>query len=221
MSPLFRALIVLTAVGSFACATTQQPPAEATSSIEVIEEGNGSGSALQDVETQDGFRVKLPAPTEPTRNSAQLAEGEVQVAAWSAQDMTGVTYSVAIADYPEALVAKITPDVFLSEGRKGVMAELTNAEIVEESDVELDGHPGTAYTINSDNGVVKGRNYLVGNRLYTQLVIFNSAVGAPEADTFLNSLQLIDPPAPPSEESVEDAALEGADDADASDTEME
>ena len=173
---------------------------------------------LQDVETPDGFRVKLPAPTEPNRNSAQLAEGEVNVAAWSAQDMTGVTYSVAIADYPEALVAKITPDVFLSEGRKGVMTELTNAEIVEEESVELDGHPGTAYTINSDNGVVKGRNYLVGNRLYTQLVIYNSAVGAPEADTFLNSLELIDPPAPPAEEATEgeavEGAVEGADDAD-------
>ncbi|HLT29689.1 MAG TPA: hypothetical protein VK013_06585 [Myxococcaceae bacterium] len=220
MSPLLRALAVLTAVGSFACTTTQQP-VEASSSIEVIEEGNGGGSALQEVETQDGFRVKLPTPTEPTRNSAQLAEGEVHVAAWSAQDMSGVTYSIAIADYPEALVAKITPDVFLSEGRKGVMAELTNAEIVEESAVELEGHPGTAYTINSDNGTVKGRNYLVGNRLYTQLVIFNSAVGAPEADTFLNSLELIDPPAAPAAEPVEGEEAVELEDQDASDADME
>lgn len=213
MSSLLRALAVLTAVGSFACTTTQQQPLEASSSIEVIEEGNGGGSVLQDVETPDGFRVKLPTPTEPTRNSAQLAEGEVKVAAWSAQDMTGVTYSVAIADYPEALVAKITPDVFLSEGRKGVMSELTNAEIVSEEPVELEGHPGTAYTINSDNGTVMGRNYLVGNRLYTQLVIYNSAVGAPEAEAFLNSLELIDPPAAPSGESAEGEDAEETEDA--------
>ncbi|MGZ3460231.1 MAG: hypothetical protein ACXU86_17215, partial [Archangium sp.] len=48
--------------------------------------------------------------------------------------------------------------------------------------------------IASDAGEVKARNFLVGPRLYTLLVLYNPSIGAPQADQFLTSLELVNPP---------------------------
>jgi hypothetical protein len=201
MSQLLRALTAtLLIVTGFACTTTGEKPLEASSSIEVIEEGGGDAGqagALMDYEAPDGFSVKLPSVVEPRRDSVAIPNGgEVTVASWAATDESGVLYSVSIADYPAALVAKNRPEAFLNEGRQGVIAQLTNSKLIDEQPVTAQGYPGTAYTVASDNGEVKARNYLVGNRLYTQLLMYNPAIGAPKGQEFLDSLAFINPPAP-------------------------
>jgi len=199
MTTLLRALTVLLLAGSVACATTKAP-VEATSTIEVIEEGNGgeAPSTLVEYEAPEGFKVKLPpSDQEPKRETVPLPQGgEAKVAAWAVRDPSGVLYSIWLADYPTELVSKTSPENFLNEGRDGVLQQLQNAQIVSENPITLQGFPGREYTLTSDNGDVKGRNFLVGNRLYTQIYIYNSAVGAPEGDAFLNSLELVNPPAP-------------------------
>jgi hypothetical protein len=198
MSTLLRALVALLLVAGLACATSK-PPAQASSTIEVIEEGGADAgaqaSALQPVTTEDGFSIALPAPApEPTRQKATIPAGDVNVAAWSQRDANGVLYSVSIADYPAQLVASARPEAFLAEGRNGVLSQLRNSQLKSEEPVTLQGYPGTSYTVSSDNGEVQARNFLVGNRLYTLLVVYNPAIGAPDAQGFFDSLQLINPP---------------------------
>lgn len=201
MSRLLRSLTATLLIApGFACTTTGEKPLEANSSIEVIEEGGGDSgqqaAGLQDYEAPDGFSVKLPNIVEPRRDTVAIPTGEVAVASWAATDGSGVLYSVSIADYPEALVAKNRPEAFLNEGRQGVVAQLTNSTLLDEKPVTVQGYPGTAYTVSSDNGEVKARNYLVGNRLYTQLLMYNPAIGAPMGQEFLDSLAFINPPPP-------------------------
>lgn len=208
MSTLLRALTVLTFAGTFACATTQAP-LEATSTIEVIEEGNGgeAPAVLAPYDSADGFTVKLPPSVkEAKRSTAQLPSGgEVKVAVWSGGDPSGVTYSIWYADYPAEFVAKNSPENFLNEGRAGVTGQLANAKVVSETPITRQGHPGREFVLTSDNGDVKGRNFLVGTRLYTQIYVYNSAVGAPEGDAFLDSLEFVNPPAADAAETTETA----------------
>lgn len=199
MSTLLRAFTVLLFAGTFACATTKAP-VEASSTIE-IEEGSGGDevpSSLVEYEAPEGFKIKLPAPVpEPKRDVAQLPSGgEVSIAAWAVRDPTGVLYSIWYADYPAELVAKNSAEALLNEGREGVTGQLQNVQIVSETPITLQGFPGREFVLTSDNGDVKGRMFLVGNRLYTLIYIYNSAVGAPEGQTFLESLELVNPPAP-------------------------
>ncbi|MCI0569741.1 MAG: hypothetical protein L0Y66_03245 [Myxococcaceae bacterium] len=199
MSTLLRSLVALLVVAGLgvACATAQKP-SEATSTIEVISEADAGapGSPLVPLATAQGFALMMPPGAEPRSQTVKIPAGDVQVSSWSATDESGVNYSVTTADYPPALVSKSSADVFLSEARQSVLQQLPNAKVVSEETVALQGYPGTTYVVQSDRGEVRGRHYLVGNRLYTMLVVYNPAIGAPHAGAFFDSLQFINPPPP-------------------------
>jgi hypothetical protein len=191
-----------------ACATQKPTQTEANSSVEELpnEEGGATGGqpaqpatpavALNRVEaTEEGFSVRMPGQPQVVRNKVTIPAGDVVTAAWTTQ-VEGVIYSVSMADYPEKVVAARPPEAFLEEGKNGLVNQLKGT-IKNEEALTLNGiYPGKAYTVSSDNGEVRARNYLVGPRLYTLLVLFNPSIGAPGADEFLGSLELVNPPPP-------------------------
>jgi hypothetical protein len=127
------------------------------------------------------------------RNKVTTKAGDISTAAWNG-NVDGVIYSLSIADYPAKVVAARPPEAFLNEGRDGLVNQLKGKLVSEENITINDTYPGKAFTISSDNGEVKARNYLVGPRMYTMLTLYNPSIGAPSADTFLRSLNLINPP---------------------------
>ncbi|QPQ55913.1 hypothetical protein IC614_04850 [Allosphingosinicella flava] len=144
---------------------------------------------LRTVETGEGFAIRMPGQPEAMRNTVQISGGEVKTASWTAPTGDGAIYSVSYADYPEKIVVANTPDQFMNEGRDGLANQL-KGKIVSETAVTLGNHPGKAVAISSDAGEVKARFYWVGTRLYTLLVLYNAATGAPDADAFLGSIKL-------------------------------
>jgi hypothetical protein len=116
----------------------------------------------------------------------------VQTAAWTT-NVEGVLYSISTADYPERVVAANPAAAFLNEGKNGLVNQLKGT-IKSEEDITLQGYPGKAFTVSSDAGEVRARNFLVGPRLYTLLVLYNPSIGAPLAEQFLTSLELVNPP---------------------------
>ncbi|MCI0573307.1 MAG: hypothetical protein L0Y66_21380 [Myxococcaceae bacterium] len=177
-----------------ACATTPAAPIQA--SMTITEEPNtpppgaapAQASLHQLLETGAGFTVKMPPNPQTQRNTVKLPAGEVATAAWST-NVDGVLYSVSVADYPKALMRTTKPETFLEEGKTGLVTQLKGT-LMEEQAIALGEHAGKAFRVASDSGEAKVRNYLVGNRVYTLLVLYNSAIGAPEADAFLGSLVL-------------------------------
>lgn len=175
----------------------------ATSTIEELPgEGGPEGgdpnaaapvSNMTTVNAEEGFTVKMPGQPQPQRQKVTIPAGEVSTAAYSIQTPEGVIYSVSTADYPEKVVAARPAEAFLNEGRDGLTNQLKGTVSNEEA-LTLDGYPGKSYTVSSPNGEVKARNFLVGPRLYTLLVLYNPSIGAPGADEFLTSLQLVNPP---------------------------
>ncbi len=210
MSLKSRLLTAFTAVAliTAACATQQSAQTEATSSVEEVpnEEGGaptgaqpagptGPTAQLNRVEAPEGFVVRLPGEPQVVRNKVTIPAGDVTTAAWTS-NVDGVIYSVSIADYPEKVVAARPPEAFLEEGKQGLVNQLKGTLKNEEA-LTINGlYPGKSYAVASDNGEVRARNYLVGPRLYTLLVLFNPSIGAPGADEFLGSLELVNPPPP-------------------------
>jgi hypothetical protein len=220
MPPLSRLLgAVATLALIVAACAGQQKTGDNQSASSTIEELPGEGgpegggeapaapaSSMTTVNAEEGFTVKMPGQPTPQRQKVTIPAGEVSTAAYSIQTPEGVIYSISTADYPERVVAARPAEAFLNEGRDGLTNQLKGTVSNEEA-LTLDGYPGKSYTVSSPNGEVKARNFLVGPRLYTLLVLYNPSIGAPGADEFLTSLQLVNPPPP-----VQRAGAAGASD---------
>ncbi|WP_240359570.1 hypothetical protein [Pyxidicoccus trucidator] len=213
LSRLLAAVATLALIAA-ACAGQQKTDnQQATSTIEELpNEGGDTGgptpdpaSQLTPVNAEEGFSVKMPGQPQVQRQKVTIPAGDVATAAYSLQTPEGVIFSVSIADYPEKVVAARPPEAFLNEGRDGLNNQLKGT-VSNEQEITLDGYPGKSYTVSSPNGEVKARNYLVGPRLYTMLVLYNPSIGAPGSDEFLGSLALVNPPPP-----VQRAGAAGAD----------
>jgi hypothetical protein len=210
-SRLLTAFSVLSLI-AVACATSQQAtPTQAggTSTVEELpadenaggQQGTAGGTAPAPAAPQlntfggpeEGFTAKMPGTPQVARNKVTIPAGDVVTAAWTS-NVEGVIYSLSTADYPVKVVAARPPEAFLNEGRDGLVTQLKGTVKSEENITINDTYPGKAFTISSDNGEVRARNYLVGPRLYTMLALYNPSIGAPAADEFLRSLTLINPP---------------------------
>ncbi len=198
LSRLFAALVTISLIGA-ACATKEGATgttAGGSSSIEEVpteETAKPQQAPLQKLEAPEGFTVMFPGNPQPQRGEVAIPGGKVQTAAWTISDPSGVLYSISTADYPEKVVAANPASAFLNEGKTGLVNQLKGT-IKAEEEITLQGYAGKAFTVSSDAGEVRARNFLVGPRLYTLLVLYNPSIGAPQADEFLTSLALINPP---------------------------
>lgn len=200
LSRLFAALVTISLMGT-ACATKESATtAGGSSSVEEVPTEGGTPTdqaqpqvQLQKLEAPEGFTVMFPGAPQPQRGEVAIPGGKVNTAAWTISDPGGVLYSISTADYPEKVVAANPAAAFLNEGKTGLVNQLKGT-IKAEEDITLQGYPGKSFTVSSDAGEVRARNFLVGPRLYTLLVLYNPSIGAPQADAFLTSLALVNPP---------------------------
>jgi len=85
-------------------------------------------------------------------------------------------YMVSYADYPPTALAANKVDAELDAAPSAALASVPGAKLTGVTKVTLDGNPGREFTADAEvHGRIKGRIYLVKNRLY-QLV----AGGSPE-----------------------------------------
>ena len=196
LSRLFAAVVTLSLIG-LACATSGSSSKEASSTVEdVPTESTPTEKTqvqLQKITAPEGFTVLFPGQVEAQRGKVSIPGGEVQTASWAINDSSGVLYSVSTLDYPEKVVAAHPAAAFFNEGKTGLVNKLKGT-IKSEEDITIQGYPGKSLVISSDSGEVRAHNFLVGPRLYTLLVLFNPSIGAPQADQFFSSLELINPP---------------------------
>ncbi|WNG22513.1 hypothetical protein F0U63_45330 [Cystobacter fuscus] len=179
-----------------ACATSGSSTSGGSTVEEVPNENTPTERPLaqfQKITAPEGFSVQLPGQPEAQRGKVSIPGGEVQTASWAINDATGVLYSISTLDYPEKVVSAHPASAFFNEGKAGLVGKL-NGTVKSEEDITLQGYPGKSLTISSQSGEVRAQNFLVGPRLYTLLVLYNPSIGAPQADQFFSSLELINPP---------------------------
>ncbi|WP_375768220.1 hypothetical protein NR798_42145 [Archangium gephyra] len=199
LSRLFAALVTISLLGAACANQGAATTAGGSSTVEEVNEGGTPAEEakpqvqFQKIEAPEGFSVMFPGNPAPQRGEVAIPGGKVTTAAWTINDPGGVLYSISTADYPEKVVAANPASAFLNEGKNGLVNQLKGTVKAEE-DITLQGYPGKSFTVSSDAGEVRARNFLVGPRLYTLLVLYNPSIGAPEADQFLTSLALNNPP---------------------------
>lgn len=202
---LFTALLAL------ACASAQKP-AEPKATVTELPNDSATAkaeappapAALKTVTAEEGFSVQMPGEPQVQRNKVAIPAGDVSTAAWTVNE-NGVIYSISIADYPEKIARAAAAEKFLAEGQSGLANQLKGT-VKDEQPVTISGFPGKAYTVESPNGEVKARNYFVAPRLYTLLVLYNPSLPPAQADAFLESLALTNPPPAPAAEGSQPAA---------------
>ena len=136
------------------------------------------------------FSVLIPGNPVEEMQTIDSSAGPVSQYLFSVQKAGNELYVCAYNDFPDYIVDDY--QVAFDAGRDGILRG-TEGQIVDEQDLDIDGHPGRALTITRTIEGVEARQqvhfYLVENRLYQLLVImpadrFASADAAKFFDSF-------------------------------------
>ena len=163
-------------------ARPQAPAPERQASVNLIESKEG------------GFSVQFPFPVQEERSEQATSAGPLTLHTFVATDPAQTTaWYVSYTDFPVDAVARVDPGDVIARASLGAVDTL-GATDVSTRTLDLDGIPGQEVTATTGGNVMRGRFYMVGPRLYQQLLIH--PVGQPPADVdrFFSSFQ-VDPEA--------------------------
>ena len=148
------------------------------------------------VSEEGGFQIMTPLPLEESTQSVDSELGPIEVHFFMAE-LSNRAYMVGYSDYPEDFIAQSDPQVLLDGARDGAVGNI-NGKLVSEFKISLaDQYPGrelvvTALLDEDTEGTLKGRMYLVNNRLYQIMVVAPSGDMSTQAmDDFINSFTLL------------------------------
>jgi hypothetical protein len=160
---------------------------------------SGKGSAEQtgrNVYSPPGGRcsVEFPAGTTIKNENQQipLPTGQKVMLRIYNYDQGQDGMALMYADYPPGLIPPGREELALDGAGKGMMMNLPGSKLTSEKKITLGRYPGRDYAVKlGDQADMRGRVYLVGNRMY--IVLVKGAKGfanSPDADHFLQSLKL-------------------------------
>jgi len=138
------------------------------------------------------FSASFPETPEEQTQSIDTAAGPITLHGFTV-DRGYIAYAVMYSDFPSDLIQQGDPDLLLDGGVDGAVTNV-QGNLVSKTTISLDGHPGREFTIESDaqQVTVKGRIFLVDNRLY-QVIVVIAEGGSFESETakFLDSFTLV------------------------------
>jgi hypothetical protein len=135
----------------------------------------------------DGFSASFPAEPQLSKNNVETKTGKFEVHTYSV--ILKPAWVVAVVDYGQQ-AKNADPDTLLGLGKQGALSN-SNAHLVSEKKITLDGNHGLEFEVESDMAHYSYRIYLVGGTLYQTLVISDTADKYVDAARFLDSFRLI------------------------------
>ena len=175
-------LAALLALG--ACASHQQGPAASTPPAT----RQDAASVVQS--TEGGFAVSIPGPVSEERRSQTTEVGEVTLHTFIAvRPEADTAYYVSYTDFPAAAVAQADPRDVVARASHGAL-EALGATGLASRPLMMDGFPGWEVEGVSGPRHLRGRFFLVGPRLYQQLLLHPDGKPPHDADRFFESFKL-------------------------------
>ncbi len=176
------ALLALGGLG--ACASRQQaaaPPSKPEASAP-------AASVVQS--TEGGFSVAIPGPVSEERRSQLTEVGEVTLHTFIAvRPEADTAYYVSYTDFPAAAVSQADPRDVVARASHGAL-EALGATGMASRPLTLDGFPGWEVEGASGPRQLRGRFFLVGPRLYQQLLLHPEGKPPQDAGRFFESFKL-------------------------------
>ena len=153
-------------------------------------------STWREVDSPDGgFRILMQGDPRVANNVLDTPLGKIN-ASWYSIEANDSAFGVGYADYPEA-VTRGTPRELFTVVRESWVKRISGTLQGDGTDIKLDNqYPGMEFIalgkLNNRDAYVRGRFYLVGNRLY-QVVVFGTKSAMPISDInqFLGSFKLV------------------------------
>ncbi len=180
VAPL-AALLALGGLGG--CASRQQGPAAAKP-----EAATAAEPVVQS--TEGGFSVAIPRPVSEERRSQETDVGAVTLHTFiSVRPDVDTAYYVSYTDFPPAAVAQADPRDVVARASNGAL-EALGATGLSSRPLMLSGFPGWEIEGISGPRHLRGRFFLVGPRLYQQLLLHPEGKPPQDAERFFESFQL-------------------------------
>jgi hypothetical protein len=181
VAPL-AALLALGGLG--ACASQKQGPAAATPPAPKQD----AATVIQS--TEGGFAVAIPGPVSEERRTQTTEVGEVTLHTFIAvRPEADTAYYVSYTDFPAAAVAQADPRDVVARASHGAL-EALGATGLASRPLMMDGFPGWEVEGVSGPRHLRGRFFLVGPRLYQQLLLHPDGKPPHDADHFFESFKL-------------------------------
>lgn len=146
--------------------------------------------SITEIGAGKGFRARIPGGVIVTNDSTAFPTGVVRRTRWTSS-LDYPYYRVDLTEYPAGSLTRFPPAKVL-HSEVDDLARLVRGTVKESTEVTLGSHPGIAFTITTTSGELTGRQFVVGNRLYTLCVLFARSIGAPHLQAFLDSFELVE-----------------------------
>lgn len=137
-----------------------------------------------------GFSVAIPGPVSEERRSQETDVGAVTLHTFiSVRPEVDTAYYVSYTDFPAAAVSQADPRDVVARASHGAL-EALGATGLSARPLVLSGFPGWEVEGVSGPRHLRGRFFLVGPRLYQQLLLHPEGKPPQDADRFFESFQL-------------------------------
>lgn len=136
------------------------------------------------------YRARFPSKPATETTPTPTDVGNVDLITTSIASDDGFL-ATSYADYPPELVKEDIAHKLLDGARDGMTRNM-GGKVIREEEIELDGHKGRSFDMTATTQgmsiIASARLYLVGNRLYQNLVLRPASIGIDdEAKKFLDS----------------------------------
>lgn len=153
------------------------------------------GPSWQELKAPDGgFRVLMRGDPQVEKRDLDTPIGKI-TGHWYSTERNDAVFGVGYADYPADFVQNAPPRQIFTIVREGWLKRIDGTLQGDMTDIRAEGHPGIEFMasgkFNGRDAYLKGRFYLVGNRLY-QVVAFGDKdkVSRSDIDQFMGSFKL-------------------------------
>lgn len=139
---------------------------------------------------EGGFTVQFPFPVQEERSQQDTSAGPLTLHTYVATDPEQhAAYYLSYTDFPPDAVARVDSREVVARASLGAVDSLGATDVSSRA-VVLDGIPGQEVTATAGGHMLRGRFFMVGPRLYQQLLIHPAGEKPEGAERFFSSFRM-------------------------------
>jgi|GEM_PF-2046528 hypothetical protein len=141
--------------------------------------------------SKGAFAVSMPRAPVIEKHAVDTEFGAIDTQVVLAKTGPSVAYAVVYCEYPQDALFCIAPEKYLNRAGDQMVRKM-NGNLINESQILLDGFPGREIKISVPNGILHLKLFAVGKRSYQIYAVgLNNSASHTDARKFLTSFRLL------------------------------